>query len=69
MGHYASEMGYGEEYKPPVAWRIVHPSGDVVYVEHEIVKSICKRECPGRQINKGSVAGVYRSSDVTPLYK
>jgi len=53
----------------PVVWRIVHPSGNVVFVEHEIVVSIMERERPlCAVINVDAVAGLYGSNEVIPLY-
>lgn len=55
--------------REPIAWRIVHPSGQVVFVDHKVVAAIVAQErplCP--DVTVGAVCDVYRSDDVAALY-
>ena len=49
-----------------IAWRILQPSGNVVYVENHLVKLILLGE-GHHEVTKAIVEKVYRSSSVTPL--
>ena len=56
----------------PSAWRIVQPSGNIVYVSHSIVTETVETMI-GPQGNKGihplQVMAAWRSRDVKPLYE
>jgi len=56
------------EGSTPVVWKIVHPSGDTVFVEHEIVASILKHH-GYTHVDISAVSGCYKADSVTPLYE
>ena len=57
--------------RQPSAWRIVQPSGDVIYVSHSVVSETVKRLIGSidGDINPFQVMAAWRSNNVMPLYE
>lgn len=55
----------------PSAWRIVQPSGGIIYVSHSIVSETVKRLIGSGDgvIHPFQVMAAWRSNNVTPLYE
>lgn len=57
-----------ESKEKPISWKIVQPSGNVIFVEHELIVDMLNHEMPNREPTVDAVCTLYRTNEATPLY-